>query len=165
MHQVYLSIGGNLGNRKKNMNDAIELINEKIGKVEKCSSWYISEPWGFEHAKYFINAVLLVHTKLNPNSILDKCLNIEKTLLRHRRISNSDKNNYEGRTMDIDILFFNDEIINNDKLVIPHPLISQRKFVLLPLVEIAPELLHPILQKNASQLLYECSDNSKVRKI
>ena len=157
---VFLGIGGNLGDRLSNLRSAISLIGERIGTAEKVSSVYLSEPWGFQHAKYFTNIVAKVCTSLSADEVLTKAFEIETELKRTR----SGKG-YEGRTMDIDILFYNDEIINTERLVVPHPFICQRLFVLLPMQEIEPDFVHPLNGKTMHDLAKMCTDNGKIRKV
>lgn len=157
---VFLGIGGNLGDRIANLRSAVKLIGERIGKVEKISSVYLSEPWGFKHAKYFTNIVAKIRTSLSAEETLSTALQIEAELKRTRS-----GHGYEGRTMDIDILFFNDEIINTEKLIVPHPLICQRLFVLLPMQEIEPDFVHPQNGKTMQELAEICADNGKIKKI
>ena len=157
---VFLGIGGNLGDRLANLRSSIELIGERIGKVEKISSVYLSEPWGFKHAKYFTNIVAKVRTYLSAEETLSTALQIEAELKRTRS-----GNGYEGRTMDIDILFFNDDIISTERLIVPHPLICQRLFVLLPMQEIEPDYVHPQNGKTMHELTELCTDKGKIRKI
>ena len=157
---VFLGIGGNLGDRIANLRSAIKLIGERIGIVENISSVYLSEPWGFKHAKYFTNIVAKVRTSLSADETLYAALQIEAELKRTRS-----GNGYEGRTMDIDILFFNDEIISTEKLTVPHPLICQRLFVLLPMQEIEPNFVHPQNGKTILELSEICTDNGKIKKI
>ena len=157
---VFLGIGGNLGDRLANLRSAVKLIGERIGNVEKISSVYLSEPWGFKHAKYFTNIVAKVRTSLSAEETLSTALQIEAELKRTRF-----GKGYEGRTMDIDILFFNNEIINTEKLIVPHPLICQRLFVLLPMQEIDPDFIHPQNGKTMQELAGICPDNGKIRKI
>ena len=157
---VFLGIGGNLGDRIANLRSAVKLIGERIGKVEKISSVYLSEPWGFKHAKYFTNIVAKVRTYLSAEETLSTALQIEAELKRTRS-----GHGYEGRTMDIDILFFNDKIIDTEKLIVPHPLICQRLFVLLPMQEIEPDFVHPLNGKTMQMLVENCPDNGKIRKI
>ena len=157
---VFLGIGGNLGNRLANLRTAVKFIGERIGNVEKISSVYLSEPWGFKHAKYFTNIVAKVRTSLSADEVLTKAFEIETELKRTRS-----GNGYEGRTMDIDILFFNDEIICTERLKVPHPLICQRLFVLLPMQEIDPDFVHPQNGKTMQELTEICPDNGKIRKI
>lgn len=157
---VFLGIGGNLGDRLANLRSAINLIGDCIGKIEKVSSVYLSEPWGFKHAKYFTNIVAQVWTALSADETLASALQIEAELKRTRS-----GNGYEGRTMDIDILFFNDEIIHTEKLIVPHPLICQRLFVLLPMQEIEPDFVHPQTGKTIQELAGLCTDSGKIRKL
>lgn len=157
---VFLGIGGNLGDRLANLRSAINLIGDRIGKLEKVSSVYLSEPWGFNHAKYFTNIVAKVRTALSADETLASALQIEAELKRTRS-----GNGYEGRTMDIDVLFFNDEIIRTKSLVVPHPLICQRLFVLLPMQEIEPDFVHPQTGKTILELAGICTDSGKIRKL
>ena len=159
LNHVFLGIGGNLGDRIGNLRRAVELIGERIGRIEKVSSVYLSEPWGFKHAKYFTNIVAELYTDLSADEVLTKAFEIEAELKRTRS-----GNGYEGRTMDIDILFFNNEILNTERLVVPHPHICQRKFVLLPMAEIEPNFVHPQNGKTMQQLAEICPDNGKIRK-
>ena len=160
LNRVFLGIGGNLGDRLGNLHRAVELIGERIGRIEKVSSVYLSEPWGFKHAKYFTNIVAEVYTHFSADEVLSKTFEIEAELKRTR----SGKG-YEGRTMDIDILFFNDEIINTERLIVPHPHICQRLFVLLPMAEIEPNFIHPQNGKTMQQLAEICTDKGKIRKL
>ncbi len=160
-HQVYLGIGGNTGCRKTNMQSAVSLIDKNAGRIIKSSSWYMAEPWGFEHKKYFLNAVLFIETKLSPAELLKKCNKIENELSRIK--NNSGK--YTGRTMDIDILFYDNEIIKTKKLQVPHPLLHLRNFVLIPFAEISQAHIHPVYKKTIFKLKYLCNDELKVRKL
>ena len=160
LNRVFLGIGGNLGDRLGNLRRAVELIGERIGRIEMVSSVYLSEPWGFKHAKYFTNIVAEIYTQLSADEVLTKAFEIEAELKRTR----SGKG-YEGRTMDIDILFFNDEIINTERLIVPHPHICQRLFVLLPMAEIEPNFIHPQNGKTMQQLAEICTDKGKIRKL
>lgn len=158
MTEVYLGIGGNLGERLQNIRTAIELISERISVPKKISSVYMSEPWGFEHAKHFTNAVLMLITGKSANEIFKITTNIELEMKRVR--SNS---GYQGRTMDIDILFYGNRIIDTVTLTIPHPKIEERLFVLMPMAEISPNFVHPKLKKEMKNLLQNCKDNGKIR--
>ncbi|MDR2836790.1 MAG: 2-amino-4-hydroxy-6-hydroxymethyldihydropteridine diphosphokinase [Bacteroidales bacterium] len=158
--KVFLGIGGNLGDRKKNIEDAIFFISEKISIPLKISSNYLSEPWGFQHKKYFLNAVVVIETDLYPDKILEKISDIETIMKRIR-----EKNSYEGRTIDIDILFVDNKIINSENLQIPHPKLHERLFVLTPLNEIFPDFIHPVFNKKISELLDLCEDKSNIRRI
>lgn len=149
MAQVVLLTGGNLGNVTGNMELAFSLIEQRIGKVTKASGIMESEAWGFSSDKKFLNQVLMVSTALLPEEVLDKAQEIEKQLGRTR----TPDSGYTSRTMDIDILFYGNEIINTPRLTIPHPLMEQREFVLRPLAEIMPEFIHPQCGKSVAELL------------
>ncbi|MEA3443818.1 MAG: 2-amino-4-hydroxy-6-hydroxymethyldihydropteridine diphosphokinase [Bacteroidota bacterium] len=160
MNNAYLQLGTNLGDRKANLNFALSLIKESIGHIEIESSIYESEPWGFSHETTFLNQVINVSTVFSSNDLLQKCQEIEKILGRVKT-----KQGYEARIIDIDILFFNWEIIKTEKLIVPHQHIQDRRFVLLPLSEIAPLFLHPILKRTITELLGNCVDKLWVRKV
>ncbi len=161
MIEVYLGIGGNLGNRLENIEKTIILISQKIATPSKVSSIYMSEPWGFEHAKHFTNAVLLIKTDLNPEDIFKRICEIESEMKRVR----STDGNYQGRTMDIDILFYGDQTINTPDLIIPHPRLADRFFVLLPVKEISEDFIHPKSKIHINDLLESCTDSGKIRKL
>lgn len=152
-------MGSNLGDRATNLEKARMLIDEFIGKIHKASSIYESEPWGYEDSNSYYNQVICIQTKIEPQVLLKECLLIEDKLDRVRT-----KNSYEARTIDIDILFYDMLIINSKELILPHPRISQRKFVLQPLCEIAPSLKHPISKKTVNAYLNECTDTCWVKK-
>jgi 2-amino-4-hydroxy-6-hydroxymethyldihydropteridine diphosphokinase len=158
MHQVLLLLGTNLGNQELNLQSAIANISNKIGFILKKSSVYITEPWGFVHDNNFYNQVLLLETNLDPEPLLKEILRIEKEMGRDR-----DNNGYAARIIDIDILFYDDLVMNQENLKIPHPLLHQRKFTLIPLAEIVPEKIHPVLMLNCRELLNNCSDPSLVK--
>ncbi len=149
MALVYLSLGTNLGDKDQNLNKAIALLSAQVGDVLKQSAFYASEPWGFESENEFLNAVILVDTTLSPVEFLKKTQEIETGLGRKTKSSAG----YTDRLIDIDILFYDDLIIDEPELKIPHPLIAERDFVLIPLCEIAPDFLHPVLRKRISELI------------
>lgn len=156
MNSVYLLIGGNLGNRIKNLFIANQFIEDEIGKIIKASSIYETSSWGITEQPDFLNQVLLVKTKLAAEKIMHLILAIENKMGRVRTQKNA------SRIIDIDILFFNDEIINKDKLTIPHPEIQNRRFALIPLNEIASELVHPIFKQSIQNLLSTSKDELQV---
>ena len=156
---VYLSVGSNLGNRENNLEQAVAHIVEYIGPVLKSSSIYITEPWGFKAEEEFLNIVVKIGTKLTPSGILGRILMIESLLGRVR-----DKKQYTSRLIDIDILLYEDKIIDEESLKIPHPLLHKRKFVLVPLCEIESEMINPVLKKSLAELLESCEDQSEVKK-
>jgi 2-amino-4-hydroxy-6-hydroxymethyldihydropteridine diphosphokinase len=157
MKRVFLLTGSNLGNSISLMNSALVLIGEKIGRVVQKSHVYRSDSWGYESSLAFYNQCLELETDLSPHLILEKILGIESKMGRART-----GNGYTDRKMDIDILFFGEKIINDEKLTIPHPLMHLRRFALVPLNEIAGEFMHPVLKKSISELLSECNDESLV---
>ena len=159
MSHVIISLGSNLGNRVLYLNAAISRMQSEIGCMVAKSSIYESESWGFESKNAFLNQVVSFETELNPEGLLKILLKIEYELGRVR-VSEV----YESRTIDLDILFFEDRIIDERALQIPHPRIQERKFILVPLNEILPDFNHPIFQKSIKMLLAECKDKLWVKK-
>jgi len=159
MKIVYLGIGTNLGNREENLKQAVAKIEEYVGPVLKSSSIYQTAPWGFQSEDEFLNMVVKVETTLTPSGLLGRLLMIESLLGRVRG-----EKRYSSRLIDIDILLYENLIVEELSLKIPHPLLQDRKFVLVPLCEIAGELIHPVLNKSISELLEICGDKSEVRK-
>jgi 2-amino-4-hydroxy-6-hydroxymethyldihydropteridine diphosphokinase len=159
MKIVFLGIGTNLGNREINLEQAVAGIEENIGTVLQSSSIYETDPWGFESKDKFLNMIVKVETTLSPSLLLEKIKIIESLLGRVRGGMR-----YSSRLIDIDILLYEDLIVDEERLVIPHPLMHERKFVLVPLCEIAPEMIHPVLKKSIAELLKICEDRSEVRK-
>lgn len=156
MNNVFLILGGNLGERKKNLAKAAELLGKAAGRIKRCSPIYETEPWGVEGQPNYYNQVVEMLTDLDAHSLINTILEIEKQMGRIRT------EKYDARTIDIDILFFNDDIINTGDLTVPHPRIQERRFVLEPLAEIAPEFIHPVLNRSVAALLKETSDDGKV---
>lgn len=132
-HMVYLGLGTNLGDKRKNLNDAIRMLENQVGEVEKVSSVIETEPEGFKSDNMFLNAVVKVRTALSPFEILDITQDVEKSLGRKEKSSNGI---YHDRVIDIDILLYDDINISTPRLVIPHPRMTQREFVMTPLAEI-----------------------------
>ena len=159
MNQTYLLIGGNLGNRPENLGKARQLIAANAGQIRKSSSLYETEAWGIKDQPAFLNQVLLVDTELDPRQLLSTILAIEHQMGRERT------QKFGPRSIDIDILFYNDEIIDEPGLAIPHPQMHLRKFTLKPLKEIAPSYFHPVIKKSVSDLLRECPDSLAVKKL
>lgn len=159
MNKVYLLLGSNLGNSMGTLNLATIAIEQNAGKVLNASSFYKTAAWGNEDQPDFLNKILIIETKYTAAETLQIILKIETELGRIRTIKNA------ARIIDIDILFFNEEIINTQNLIVPHPEIANRRFVLQPLTEVSPDFIHPVLQKNMLQLLAACPDLLNVQKI
>lgn len=160
MHKIFLGIGGNIGNKKKNFIRCRELIEKRLGKIILLSPVYETPPWGFSSENNFWNQVICCETNLEPEILLKEIHQIEILFGRERK-----SNGYSSREIDIDILYFDDFILKSDSLVIPHPLIHERMFVLKPLSDIAPEFIHPVLQKNSLQMLDSCKNTSAIYKV
>ena len=152
MNTLYLVTGGNIGDRKNILEKAGDLIKKKIGKILKSSLIYETDAWGNTDQPSFYNQVHIIESSFSAEEIMNKILAIEKQMGRVRTFKNA------ARIIDIDILFFNNEIINTPDLIIPHIEISNRRFVLRPLSEISPGLIHPVLKKSVADLLSECKD-------
>lgn len=157
---VYIALGSNKGLKLQNLQSAIDAIFKTVGTIEKISKVYNTHAFGFE-GEDFHNACIMVNTELKPKQLLKYLLKIEKDLGRMK----SSSEGYESREIDLDILFYEDEIVEQNSLVIPHPEIHHRRFVLEPLMDIAKDVAHPKLNKTVSELLGECSDNSKIEPI
>ena len=153
MRKIYLSIGSNKGNRYSFIKEALRLIRKDMGKVILMSKIYETKSWGFQ-SDDFLNICIMIKSDLLPAELLNKLKNIED---RIGRIRNSTK--ILAREIDIDILFYSDKIVNNEDLIIPHPRLHLRNFVLYPLNDIASDFIHPILLKTIYELLEECGDD------
>jgi len=158
MNNAYLLIGGNLGDRLANLNNAIQKIELHCGKIISSSAIYETAAWGFTEQPPFFNQALQVKTALSATELMQQLLSIELSLGRERLLP------LGPRSIDLDIIYFNNEIIQNDIVSIPHPRMEQRNFVLIPLNEIAPTYLHPVLNIPTSTLLKQCKDESHVYK-
>ena len=158
MNVAYLCLGGNIGDRNFYFTQAIQLICEQVGNIVSKSSLYETEAWGADNQQAYLNCCVQINTKLSSSELIHKLLDIEQQLGRIRNPSNQ----YQARTIDIDILFFNNDIIQTDLLIVPHPRMHLRKFVLVPLNEIASNFLHSTLNKTIFNLLKSCSDTSHV---
>jgi 2-amino-4-hydroxy-6-hydroxymethyldihydropteridine diphosphokinase len=159
-HQLFICLGGNLGEKEEIFRKTRTMINENIGKEMKLSSIYLTEPWGFDSEHEFWNQVIIVTTGLPPLSVLKKIRAIENIFGRERVLGK-----YVSRKMDIDILFYDSLILNHQNLIIPHPHIFERRFVLEPLAETAPDYIHPQTGKSISEMLRDCPDTSRVTRI
>lgn len=154
-HQVVLSLGSNQGNRLENIEDCIELIHQEIGTIIKVSKLYETPSWGFE-SEAFYNCALVLHTSQTPQQILEEVLIVEKKLGRIR----NENVGYQSRIIDIDVVAFDDKVVNIEHLQIPHPLMQNRKFVLLPFQDLNLDWEHPVLKKSISELLQITPDDS-----
>src|SRR6186713_1086129 len=158
MNSAYLLLGSNMGNSQEKLLTAIKNIEDNIGTVKRRSGIYRTAAWGNTNQPDFLNQVIITETALTAIEVLQQILMIEKKMGRIRTIKNA------PRIIDIDILFFNHEIISAKHLTIPHPEIPNRRFVLVPLNELSPNLKHPVLNKSIHRLLDECSDPLDVKK-
>lgn len=160
MNKVFLILGGNMGKRDEVMFHAMRKIDRQIGKIVSQSGIYETAAWGYENQNSFYNCVLAIETEKSAREVLEKVLSIENQIGRVRSEAK-----WQERLIDIDILFYNNLILDESDLKIPHPLLHKRKFTLLPLQEIVPELSHPILHKTISELLGACEDKLEARKV
>lgn len=157
MAKVFFTIGGNLGDREMNLSEARRLISSRIGTIVKTSSIYESEPWGFDCNENFLNQVVMVDTNLSPAALMLEISYIETKMGRERN-----SKGYSSRTMDIDVLFYDHQIMMTPDLIVPHKNLHKRRFVLEPMHEIAPEFIHPLFSLTIHELLVVCSDDKKV---
>ena len=158
MNTAYLLTGGNLGNRQQFLQDAAASIGSTCGRISRLSSIYETAAWGKTDQPSFLNQALEMETALEPDALMKELLVIEEKLGRRRT------EKYGSRTIDIDILLFNDAIIDLPGLCIPHPRMAERRFVLLPLSEIAPDKIHPVHKLPIVRLLADCQDPLAVKK-
>ncbi|MGQ9607936.1 MAG: 2-amino-4-hydroxy-6-hydroxymethyldihydropteridine diphosphokinase [bacterium] len=160
MSTIYIGLGSNLGNKKENIRQALSLLNEVEGiTIVKISSFYETEPVGYEDQNWFINAVAQIETSFSPQEILKIFKEIEQKIGREESIR------WGPRKIDLDILFYDQLVYKSNDLIIPHPRLHERAFVLVPLAEINKELMHPIYNKSINKLLSELNTTKKVTKI
>ena len=157
MNKVYLILGGNMGNRVAFLKKAIMLIESNVGTIKQSSLFYETEAWGMKNTLPFLNCVIEIYTSKDAETLLNILLDIETFMGRSRC-----KTSYESREIDIDILFFNHEIIETAKLVVPHARLHKRKFALIPMQQLNPNFVHPVYKKTIAVLLNECNDNCLV---
>ena len=158
MNDAFLITGGNIGDRVTTLNNALYKIEEQCGNIIATSGLYETAPWGNNDQPPFLNQAIHLQTSFSSNQLMRCLLKIEKEMGRVR------KEKYGPRIIDIDMLFYNDAIFNSELLNIPHPYLQDRRFVLLPLNEIAEHLIHPVYQKTIAHLLQECTDKLEVVK-
>jgi len=156
MHQVVLSLGGNMGDRHSLLKEAVKLLSQNMN-MKAESTVYQTSAWGGNSQLPYLNQVVVMNTLLSPEDCLDFILRIENHLGRERVMKWGD------RTMDIDILYYDDQIINTERLKVPHPHLVSRNFVLVPLVEVLPDYMHPLVKKTSVALMEECEDKLKVK--
>jgi len=158
MNRAYLLLGSNLGNSKQQLQAAIKHIQKNIGKINRASGLYTTAAWGNSNQPDFLNQVIVTETTFTAPETLQHILSIEKKMGRIRTVKNA------PRIIDIDILFFNKAIIKEKDLIVPHPEIQNRRFVLIPLNEISPLFKHPVFNKSMHELLLACPDQLNVKK-
>lgn len=159
MNVAFLGLGGNMGDRLENLRATIDLVKQHCGEVLKISGVYETEAWGSDSKNSYLNQVVKINTHLTLTELLENMMTIEQKLGRVRKDQNSD------RTADLDILFYNDLILHTQEIQVPHPRLHLRKFVLIPLAEIEPLLVHPELKKTVKELLEDCKDTLKVDRL
>jgi 2-amino-4-hydroxy-6-hydroxymethyldihydropteridine diphosphokinase len=148
MATAYLALGTNLGDKRKHITTAVALLSERTGRILALSRLYASEPWGFKSDNHFLNAALALETSLSPFELLDLTQQIERDMGREEK----DTASYCDRIIDIDLLLYEDLVLHTARLTLPHPLMHERGFVVVPLAEIAPALLHPVLKTTFGEL-------------
>lgn len=159
VHDIYLLLGSNIGDKEAYLRQARDLIQISIGDIFKMSSIYQTEPWHADDHDTYLNQVVAVRSTLPPGKTMRSCLEIERSLGRRR---------FKGinpRTIDIDILYYDDRIVQQKRVTIPHPRLHLRRFTLIPLKEIAPEHVHPVFGLTNRELLEQCQDESQVKRI
>lgn len=160
-YRYCLSIGSNLGDKAQIIANTLKFLDLHPHKLLKLSSMYSSKAWGYESTNKFVNCCVYIESILPPFELLNHLKMFEKSLGRQK----ANSGNYEDRTIDIDIILCGQDIVNSEKLIIPHPLFHKRKFVLVPLDEICPDFRHPLLDKSVHELLMVCEDESLLEKI
>lgn len=150
---VYFGLGTNLGDKAQNLRMAVQKIEERIGKVISLSAFYATAPWGFSSDNGFLNAAVSVETLLAPEVILKETQSIEREL---GRMQKSIDGVYGDRLIDVDLLLYDDLVLTSETLTLPHPLMAKRRFVMEPLAEIAPDVVHPLLLKTMKEILQAC---------
>jgi 2-amino-4-hydroxy-6-hydroxymethyldihydropteridine diphosphokinase len=163
MHKVFLGLGGNIGNKEENFIRVHQLIGKILGPIQQASSVYETPPWGFHAENNFWNQVVLIETKLEAEELLWRIKEIEEMFGRKERLPEEER--YTSRVMDIDILYFDEEYFETKTLIVPHPRIHERLFVIVPLAEIAPDFKHPLRRLTQLTLLENCRDKSIIKKV
>lgn len=162
MTRCYLLFGSNQGDKMALLEQACVLINNRCGMLVERSSAYFTEPWGFETEEWFMNELLVVETELEPDALMDELMAIEHELGRVRPPEGS---GYCPRTVDLDILYYGDQVIRTEKVTAPHPKLHLRRFALMPLCELVPDFIHPIFNVSQERLLHNCHDVSTIQRL
>lgn len=150
MTRCYILFGSNQGDKEALLERSCALIEERCGMIAERSSAYITEPWGFEAEEWFLNELVVVETELAPDDLMDRLLEIEHEL---GRVRPPGKTGYSSRTVDLDILYYGDQVIHTEKVTVPHPRLHLRRFALEPLCELIPDFLHPVFNVSQKKLL------------
>lgn len=158
--EAFILMGTNMGDRVAHLDTACKTIGEKCGNIVKTSKLYESEPWEFDAKEWFINQIICIKTVMTAELLLKELLDIESTM---GRVRTEIHNGYSSRPIDLDIIYYGNEVINQTELIIPHPRLQLRRFVLIPLCEIAPDMIHPVYKITNTKLLELCKDNSTVK--
>jgi 2-amino-4-hydroxy-6-hydroxymethyldihydropteridine diphosphokinase len=159
-HLVYLSLGSNLGDRSENLNIACDRIQKSLGRKIAVSQIYESAPWGYSSVHHFYNCCISLLTRMDPWQLLDGILAIEQSMGRIRGGTS-----YSDRLIDLDLLFYGDRVIDDHRLTVPHPRMEERRFVLMPLAEIAADFVHPVHRLTVQEMLEHCPDPGAVKTI
>jgi 2-amino-4-hydroxy-6-hydroxymethyldihydropteridine diphosphokinase len=157
MNRAVILLGSNSGDKFKNINDAITSVNEIAGRIISCSKIYKTAPWGNQNQDEFLNQVIIIATEISPSGLMDVLLKIEKSFGRERG------EKWSPRVIDLDILYYNNDIINQPDLKIPHPHLHERRFTMIPLVELLPEMIHPVILKKNNEILEQLNDSLMVK--